>query len=294
MNDFQDTVLFKKDSMIFRVVGTNGEVHRNAGEWKQDDFMWKGDCQVVKRDTKLRVIFSDKSGVPFCFSEISTGAVEPVNDSSRFFIVNVTETNGGRKAIIGAGFSERGDAMEFKEAIEETHKEEKGREEKLEEESHVEVEDFEIGENEKVTIQVKSNKAIQDTFGQIGELKEVPPQVGFEVSQVQKIDLEEQKEEIVLVIADQKNESGQGESKIDFDVFGQHKQNTQTIESKNDTFDIFSSFSSGSNTSKSTSEPPKKEPNTLNLIDFGMLGGGHKESQQNKNTQKSSFDIFLF
>ncbi|MCJ1390892.1 hypothetical protein MMC18_003753 [Xylographa bjoerkii] len=51
----------------------------------------------------------------------SPGSIEPVLDSSRFFAVRVVG-EGGRKAVLGVGFEERGEAFDFGVALQEVRK----------------------------------------------------------------------------------------------------------------------------------------------------------------------------
>jgi hypothetical protein len=43
--------------------------------------------------------------------------VKPVGDSSRYFVVRVTDEAGGREALIGLGFRERDEAADFSQCL---------------------------------------------------------------------------------------------------------------------------------------------------------------------------------
>ena len=57
------------------------------------------------------------AGAPYTHASV----VEPTTDSSRFFAVRVTG-EGGRKAVLGLGFEERSDALDFSIALQEARK----------------------------------------------------------------------------------------------------------------------------------------------------------------------------
>ena len=43
--------------------------------------------------------------------------VKPVGDSSRYFVIRVTDQNGEREAMVGLGFRERDEAADFNQCI---------------------------------------------------------------------------------------------------------------------------------------------------------------------------------
>merc|ERR1712176_803917 len=86
-----------------------------AEDWKKPIF--KGSLRVLARGKLLFIRMIDaSSGDLFAQCEIPKGEhekyVEPVTDSSRYFVLKIT--NGQRHAFIGFGFSDRNDAFDFK------------------------------------------------------------------------------------------------------------------------------------------------------------------------------------
>ncbi|MCJ1354775.1 MAG: hypothetical protein MMC33_004765 [Icmadophila ericetorum] len=76
-----------------------------------------------KESVKTDVLLEDPSnGQLFAAAPYrDAGAVEPVLDSSRFFAVRVVG-EGGRKAVLGLGFEERSEAVDFGIALQEVRK----------------------------------------------------------------------------------------------------------------------------------------------------------------------------
>merc|ERR1712176_1651763 len=86
-----------------------------ANDWKES--IWIGRCRIVGKGKTLtiKLVDSDTDAL-FAQCVIPNGEhekyVEPVTDSSRYFVLKVA--NDQRHAFIGFGFSDRNDAFDFK------------------------------------------------------------------------------------------------------------------------------------------------------------------------------------
>lgn len=64
---------------------------------------------------------SIRSGELFGVAPVRRGqravVVEPVADSSRYFVLRLEDATSGRHAFVGLGFAERGDAFDFNVAL---------------------------------------------------------------------------------------------------------------------------------------------------------------------------------
>ncbi|RSH83957.1 hypothetical protein EHS25_005201 [Saitozyma podzolica] len=78
-----------------------------AAEWNVESFVWKGRLRV---DTTTGELFAQVT-----YAKPWT-QVEPVLDSSRYFVLRV-EGEGGKRVYVGMGFQERGEAFDFQVAL---------------------------------------------------------------------------------------------------------------------------------------------------------------------------------
>ncbi|XVF14598.1 hypothetical protein REPUB_Repub09cG0074800 [Reevesia pubescens] len=94
-----------------------------ADEWNVNKWAWEGTLKVVSKGEECIIRLEDKStGELYAQAFLRNGEphpVEPVIDSSRYFVLRVEETIGGRlrHAFIGIGFRERTEAYDFQAAL---------------------------------------------------------------------------------------------------------------------------------------------------------------------------------
>ena len=98
--------------------------HR-ADSWNVEKWLRAVRVKVTSRGSKGAIKLEDKdSGELFAEcplpndAPVST-AVEPVIDSSRYFVLRVVDDASGRHAFLGLGFRERDHASDFKLAVQE-------------------------------------------------------------------------------------------------------------------------------------------------------------------------------
>jgi len=84
-----------------------------AADWDLSSPMWTGRCVVSSEGDICRVKLEDpNTGELFATCPVTDSAIEPVNDSSRYYVVKI-EDGSGRHAFIGMGFAERNEAFDF-------------------------------------------------------------------------------------------------------------------------------------------------------------------------------------
>ncbi|WWD22721.1 hypothetical protein CI109_107214 [Kwoniella shandongensis] len=110
LSDEIESVLFlAREVMVYQVPPRTSTAGYKAADWNVEAFLWKG---------RLRVLEDSTSGELFAQVTYVTPwtQVEPVLDSSRYFVLRV-EGEGGKRAYIGMGFAERGEAFDFQVAL---------------------------------------------------------------------------------------------------------------------------------------------------------------------------------
>lgn len=94
-----------------------------ADEWDVNKWNWEGTLKVVSKGEECIIRLEDKTtGELYARAFLRNGEphpVEPVIDSSRYFVLRVEENIGGRlrHAFIGIGFRERTQAYDFQAAL---------------------------------------------------------------------------------------------------------------------------------------------------------------------------------
>ncbi|XP_065552371.1 adaptin ear-binding coat-associated protein 2 isoform X2 [Lathamus discolor] len=99
--------------------------NRGAAEWQLEQPAWSGRMRVTARGSVAFIRLEDKNtGELFAQAPVEQFpgiAVESVTDSSRYFVIRVEDGN-GRRAFIGVGFVDRGDAFDFNVALQDHFK----------------------------------------------------------------------------------------------------------------------------------------------------------------------------
>jgi hypothetical protein len=114
MSDY-DTVLFvARECFVYRVPPRASTAGYKAGEWgDMEAFLWKGRLRIMEKGDQCSIRLEDgENGELFaeCPYDITGTSVEPVLDSSRYFVLRVESQgpNGQmKKAYIGMGVSGR-------------------------------------------------------------------------------------------------------------------------------------------------------------------------------------------
>ncbi|XP_021775673.1 uncharacterized protein At1g03900-like [Chenopodium quinoa] len=94
-----------------------------ADEWDVNKWAWEGVLKVISKGEECIIRLEDKStGELYARAFLRKGEqhpVEPVIDSSRYFVLRIEENIGGRlrHAFVGIGFRERTEAYDFQAAL---------------------------------------------------------------------------------------------------------------------------------------------------------------------------------
>lgn len=112
-----------KDAVINFLLETKA-VGWKASDWNLERPDWAGKMRLMSMGKGAKIKLEEKSGEKVfaeCLIESYPGlAVQPVVDSSRYFVINVTE--GRRNVHLGLGFAERADSFDFNTTLHEHFK----------------------------------------------------------------------------------------------------------------------------------------------------------------------------
>ncbi|KAK0527029.1 hypothetical protein OC834_004575 [Tilletia horrida] len=128
-DDAVEQVLFvAREAYVYRVPPRSSTAGYRAAEWgDMEAFLWKGRLRIIAKGEGCNIRLEDKdSGELFAVApyDLSGAAVEPVLDSSRYFVLRVESedpNNAGKKrrAYIGMGFLDRSESFDFQVALSE-------------------------------------------------------------------------------------------------------------------------------------------------------------------------------
>lgn len=118
---FEHTLLVVREVSVYKIPPRSTSGGYKCGEWLQSDKIWSGRIRVVSRRDRCEIRLEDpSSGELFAACFVYAGqretAVEPVLDSSRYFVLKI-EDGQGKHAFIGLGFNERNEAFDFNVAL---------------------------------------------------------------------------------------------------------------------------------------------------------------------------------
>ncbi|EGC34656.1 hypothetical protein DICPUDRAFT_48138 [Dictyostelium purpureum] len=110
--DHEQTLLIKKECFIYRIPPRPSAQGYKAQDWDPSTYIWSGRLVIVARGDLCVIRFEDpNSGEIFAQCPVDSTAVEPVVDSSRYFVIKIKD--GERHAFVGMGFTDRSDAFDF-------------------------------------------------------------------------------------------------------------------------------------------------------------------------------------
>jgi len=117
-------LLVKSEVYVYNIPPRQSARGYRAADWNLATPNWTGRMRCMVKATKLTIRLEDKNnGELFaaCPVEQYPGmSVEPVTDSSRYFVICVQDA--GRKAYIGLGFADRSDSFDLNVALQDHFK----------------------------------------------------------------------------------------------------------------------------------------------------------------------------
>mmetsp|Transcript_18487 Transcript_18487/g.32109 ORF Transcript_18487/g.32109 Transcript_18487/m.32109 type:complete len:244 (-) Transcript_18487:11-742(-) len=125
---YEQTLALINQCFVYKLPPRTTTGDHRAAEWNAADPLWSGKLKVIaKGDACIVQLIDSTSGELFAVCPVDDTAVEPVKDSSRYFVLRIE--NQGRHAFIGLGFAERNEAFDFNVALQDHKKYLKNKEE---------------------------------------------------------------------------------------------------------------------------------------------------------------------
>ncbi|CAB0031321.1 unnamed protein product [Trichogramma brassicae] len=159
---YESVLLVKSEVFVFKIPPRSTNRGYRAADWNLQEPSWTGRMRLVTNGDAVSIKLEDKaSGALFakCPIEQYPGiAVEPVTDSSRYFVLRIQDDN-GRSAFIGVGFLDRSDSFDLNVALQDHFKWLKNRDQIEEEKKTPKPElDLRFKEGETIKINMKITK----------------------------------------------------------------------------------------------------------------------------------------
>ncbi|KAL7031631.1 hypothetical protein ACKWTF_007077 [Chironomus riparius] len=157
---YESVVLIKQEVFVYKIPPRSTNRGYRAADWNLNEPTWNGRMRMVTSGNALNIKLEDKvNGQLFanCPVEAYPGvAIEPVSDSSRYFVLRIQDDN-GRSAFIGIGFGDRSDSFDFNVALQDHFKYVKNQEqiekEKVEPKPQLDL-SFKEGETIKINMKI--------------------------------------------------------------------------------------------------------------------------------------------
>ncbi|KAK4786870.1 hypothetical protein SAY86_010703 [Trapa natans] len=165
-NEDLELVLFQVSEYPRKTAASYTYLSGLADEWDVNKWAWEGILKVVSKGEECIIRLEDRvTGELYARAFLRSEEphpVEPVIDSSRYFVLRVEESIGGRRrhAFLGIGFRERTEAYDFQAALHDHMKylnKKKTAEEMEQHYQHTSSVDYCLKEGETLVLQLKNN-----------------------------------------------------------------------------------------------------------------------------------------
>ncbi|EGW14819.1 adaptin ear-binding coat-associated protein 2 [Cricetulus griseus] len=124
-SEYESVLCVKPEVHVYRIPPRANNRGYRASEWQLAQPWWSGRLRITAKGQVAYIKLEDRtSGELFAQAPVDQfpgTAVESVTDSSRYFVVRIEDGN-GRRAFIGIGFGDRGDAFDFNVALQDHFK----------------------------------------------------------------------------------------------------------------------------------------------------------------------------
>ncbi|XP_014681917.1 PREDICTED: adaptin ear-binding coat-associated protein 1-like [Priapulus caudatus] len=184
MAEYERVLLVKPEVFVYKIPPRQSNRGYKAADWSLQAPDWTGRLRVVTRQQLCYIKLEDKSGELFaqCPIDAYPGvAVEPVMDSSRYFVIRIQDES-GRNAFIGVGFADRSDSFDLNVSLQDHFKSEQKSVE-LEQQQQQPALDLAFKEGQTISINIgnKPKMARPKPAGSSGGIGMLPPPPGSKI-----------------------------------------------------------------------------------------------------------------
>lgn len=126
-DDYERVILRKPEVFVYKIPPRTSNRAVKATDWGLSNPAFKGRLRIIAQNHQCSINIEDATeGKLFAkgiITEWPSTTIEPVSDSSRYFILKITSPD-GRHAFIGIGFADRSDSFDMNVALQDHFKQE--------------------------------------------------------------------------------------------------------------------------------------------------------------------------
>ncbi|XP_023335289.1 NECAP-like protein CG9132 [Eurytemora carolleeae] len=169
VSEEERTLLIKSESFVYKIPPQGPDIkfllQTKAVGWKATDWNlekpdWKGKLRLTCKGKAAQIKLEEQgSGKLYAICHIDTypgPAVQAVADSSRYFVIKISESEGGKVAHLGLGFADRSDSFDLNTTLHD-HFKSLQVEDQIEQEKDIPQEKLDLALKEGETIKVSIN-----------------------------------------------------------------------------------------------------------------------------------------
>jgi len=161
--EYETTLLIVNTVYVYRIPPRQSSTGYKAGDWPDSDLIWTGKLTVIEKGSLAVIrLISRENGSTFAECPVQQGSVEPVLDSSRYFVLRVEDPSSHRHAFLGMGFQERSEAFDFNASLQDHDRRVKDEQElarRREEEKTRPAVDYSLHSGQTIHVELKAKPA---------------------------------------------------------------------------------------------------------------------------------------
>jgi len=172
---YEQTLLIIKECFVFKIPPRSTAAGYKAADWDLQHPLWTGRLVISSKGDTAYVKMESNSGEIFAVCPVKDNliaAIEPVTDSSRYFVVRIEDR--GKHAFIGLGFLEKNDAFDFNVALQDHVKYVKQADSRNASKSNQPKLDLSLKEGQTITVNIKTKAGSTPTKTQTSANNPVP------------------------------------------------------------------------------------------------------------------------